>query len=173
MKTILKTALVLTFAFISQFSNAQSTKPKLGYVDISVVIQSLPAYQDAQKKLQGYVNQLQAVMDTMQNEYQQKLAAYQQDEANLEGPVKETRQQEIIDLQNRIQKLQDSSSDQINQKQMELLQPLEDKVMAAINSVAKQKGYTYIFDSTKGSGLLYGPPSDNVTDFVKAELGVQ
>jgi hypothetical protein len=45
--------------------------------------------------------------------------------------------------------------------------------MATIKAVADEKGYTYVFNSSIGSMLLYSPPSDDLSDLVKTKLGVK
>jgi outer membrane protein len=45
--------------------------------------------------------------------------------------------------------------------------------MAAVKDIAKEKGYTYIFDTSPGTSVLYSPDSDDITALLKAKLGIQ
>ena len=54
-----------------------------------------------------------------------------------------------------------------------LLKPLLDRAEAAIKTVAKENGYSYIFDSSKGGAVLYSPESEDVLPLVKAKLGIK
>jgi outer membrane protein len=123
MNASLRAGALLLFSLATLTCYSQDNKKKLGYVDISTVLQGMPAYKDAQKKIQGYIAQMQQQLTAMQKEDSTKTIAYQKDEPTLASPIKEIRQQEIVDLEDRIQKLQESSQDQIGQKQTELLKP--------------------------------------------------
>ena len=55
------------------------------------------------------------------------------------------------------------------EKEQELLQPILDRVNNAIQSVAEEKGYTYIFDLSSGA-ILYADEAADVSAEVKARL---
>ncbi len=59
----------------------------------------------------------------------------------------------------------------LQEKQVTLLQPLLDKAKNAINTVAKENGYAYIFDVGTGA-FLYYEKGDNIMPLVKAKLGL-
>jgi outer membrane protein len=54
---------------------------------------------------------------------------------------------------------------------MELTSPIIEKARKAVEDVATENSYTYVFNSTEGL-LLYATPSDDITDLVKAKLGI-
>ena len=63
---------------------------------------------------------------------------------------------------------------QLAAKREELLEPILAEVRTAIQTVAKDNGYSYIFDGSPGVGvLLYADVSTDVTPLVKARLGLQ
>jgi outer membrane protein len=171
MKLILNVLVVLFLSVIAVPAQAQS--PKLGHVNITKVLEVMPGYQAAEKKLQEFAKQLQETLAKMEQEYSQKVQAYYEQEKDMLPSIKEIKQKEITDLEARIVKLQGSSEEQLGQKQVELLKPLEEQVMTAIKGVAADKGFSYIFDASTGSNLLYYPPADDVTDMVKTKLGIQ
>ena len=57
-----------------------------------------------------------------------------------------TRLKELEDLQARILSFEQTAEQSIQMKQAELFEPILLKIENAINDVAKEKGYTYIFD---------------------------
>jgi outer membrane protein len=166
------TAILASVIFLCANVNAQ-TNPKLGHVNISKVLENHPDYKAAEKKLQDFAGQLQETLGKMEKEYTTKLQEYSQQEKDMLPAIKEVKAKEITDLETRILKLQSSSDQQLTQKQVELLKPLEEKVMTAIKGVAADKGFTYIFDSSTGSNLLHYPPSDDITALVKTKMGIQ
>jgi outer membrane protein len=86
--------------------------------------------------------------------------------------VKEAKIKEIQDLEVRIQQFQQSSQESIQQKRNEVLSPLLEKAQNAINEVAVDNGYTYIFDISLGT-IVYGQESKDIMPLVKAKLGIQ
>ena len=58
----------------------------------------------------------------------------------------------------------------MEEKQLELAKPFQDKIQNAINAVAKEHQYTYIFDTQI---LLYYDGGDDVTPLVKKKLGLK
>ncbi|GIV33537.1 MAG: hypothetical protein KatS3mg031_1072 [Chitinophagales bacterium] len=152
--------------------NASAQNPKLAHVNITNVLEAMPGYKAAEKKLQEFAKQLQETLINMEKEYTTKVQEYYEKEKEMLPAIKEVKAKEITDLETRMQKLQASSEDQMTQKQIELLKPLEEQVMGAIKAVATEKGIQYVFDSSVGSNLLYYPASDDITDLVKSKLGI-
>ena len=60
----------------------------------------------------------------------------------------------------------------LQEKEKELLQPIIDRAKQAIAEVAKENGYTYIFDTSAGT-LLYQQDSDDILALVKKKLGLK
>jgi len=75
-------------------------------------------------------------------------------------------------LQNRVEEFKNQSQELLSKKEQELIQPLIDKAKKAISDVAKERGYTYIFDVSAGS-LLYYQDSDDIMPYVKEKLGIK
>jgi outer membrane protein len=169
MKKIL--SIVIVVIAVSFAANAQG--PKLGHVNYQKVITGLPGYKAAETKLQEFSKQLQDTYVAMQNEYQTKVQDYTEKEKNMLPAIKEVKQKEIIDLEKRMQSLEMNSQQQLMEKQQELLAPLEEKVVTAVKAIAKEKGYSYVFDTAPGSGVLYAPDSDDITTLLKEKLGIK
>lgn len=168
MKMIIR-PLILAFAFMC-FSFSANAQSKFAHVNFSTLLADLPAYTAAEKQLQKFAGELQNYLVNLNTEYENKVKAYYEEEADMLPSIKETRQKEIIDLEGRIQKLQGSSEQQLVEKQNELLAPLEAKIMTAVNELAKEKGYSYIFDSSPGQSVIVAPATDDITSLVKAKL---
>jgi outer membrane protein len=164
---------VLAALFLSVAAIPAQAQTKFGHANITKVLQAMPGYQAAEKKLEEFAMQLQETLSKMEQEYAKLVQEYYDQEANLLPPIKEVKQKEITDLEARIIKLQSSSQEQLEMKQIELIKPLQEQVMGAIKGVAADKGFNYIFDASTGGSVLYAPPSDDVTELVKAKLGIQ
>ncbi len=62
----------------------------------------------------------------------------------------------------------------LQEKQVELFQPIYAKVDKAIKDVGKENGFLYVFDIAKGSLLYFDETkSTNVMALAKAKLGLK
>jgi outer membrane protein len=144
---------------------------KLGYIDSNELLEMMPGKDSIQNAIQEYGKSLETQLQTMYGEYQTKLQDYQANSRTMSDIIRQTKEKELADLESRIQTFQGQADTDLQAKQVELLQPLLDKAKNAINTVAKENGYTYIFDVGTGA-FLYYEKGDNILPLVKAKLGL-
>lgn len=166
MKKILKATLIVALLFTISF-NAEAQK--FGYVDSGAILAEMPEVKNADANLEALQKQLQkkgqGMVEKLQNDY---LAIQQKVEQGLLSPQQQ--QEEAQKLEQRQQEIAKFEQDMVNQletKRNELLQPIYDKVNAAIKAVANENGYQMIFE--KGV-LLYSEPAQDISSLVKAKL---
>lgn len=168
MKQVLKIA-VFFLVLVGSATAVQAQK--FGFVNSTALLSNLPEVKQAEANLEALQKQLQkkgqSMVEQLQNDYvavqgkveRGELSPKQQEE---EGKKLETRQQEIASFEQDMMK-------QIQDKRTELLEPIYDKVNQAIAEVAKEGGYTFIFDQ---GVLLYFEDSQDVSTAVKAKLNM-
>ena len=78
---------------------------------------------------------------------------------------------EITGLEQRIQTFQQNAQQSLQAKEQELLEPILAKARKAIEDVATEGDYTYIFDKSIGS-ILYAKENENVLSLVKEEAWI-
>jgi outer membrane protein len=115
---------------------------------------------------------LQDEMKKMSDELERKYADYQKNEPKMADAIKDLKQKELRDMQARIQEFQESAQENVRKKETELLKPIIEKAKTTIGTVAKESNYTYVFDSSPGTPLLYKPEGDNIMGAVKKKLGI-
>jgi outer membrane protein len=86
--------------------------------------------------------------------------------------IKDLREKELRDMQSRIQEFQENAQENARNKEQELLKPIIEKAKTTISTVAKEGGYSYVFDSSPGTPLLHKPDGDNIMGAVKKKLGI-
>ncbi len=172
MNKIVKVVCLFVALFaMNGFASAQTVK--IAHVNTNTVMESMPEKAKAEKDLETYYNGLQDQLKSMANEYQNKMQDYQSNVETMSNLVKQSKEKEITDLENRIQQFQASAQDDFAAKREELLKPLLDKIQKAIDAVGKEKGYTYILDSATGAAVYIGTDATDVTPAVKAKLGIK
>lgn len=170
MKHFFKVA-VIFLSFLS-FGSLTAQNLKLGHINSQELLAGMNSTKEADKKLQDFGRQLEGELKTMSNEYQLKIDDYKNKEASMADVIKQSKVKEIQDLEGRIQMFQQTAQENIQKKKEELYSPILKQVEDAIKAVAKENGYTYVFDTSTGS-VLYHPETDNLTALVKKKLDVQ
>jgi len=166
-KTILS-VLVFCVAFVSMHAQ------KLGYVNSQEVIALMPDVKEANSNLETYSTQLKKRAEQMYKSLETKAATLQQRRDGGEISPKQL-EVELAALQAEEQKLvefQGKSQNDIQVKQTELLEPILKKVQDAIDAIAKEEAFTYVFDSSQGM-ILYADDASDITARVKTRLGIQ
>ncbi|MDB2362461.1 OmpH family outer membrane protein [Flavobacteriales bacterium] len=165
MKKVLLTLLVCVGIILS--AQAQ----KFGYLNSNELLAMMPESIEMQEELQTYAKGLESQLSAMQAEYEKKVVEYQQNETSYTDVIKEDKIREIESIQQRVVEFQKNAQQSLSEKEAELFTPIRDKAMMAIDNVAKEGNYTFIFDSGSGS-FLYAAESENVLSLVKSKLGL-
>jgi len=168
MKRIIGIAALVIFVA----SAAQSQNLKFGHIDSDELIQALPEFDSANAQLETFRQELINTLELMSVELNNKSDAYNRESKNLTDLVRQTKEQELVDLNRRIQDFQTNAQEQLQNKQIELFQPIYTKVEKAIRDVGKENGFIYIFNV---GTLLYFDESKSVDvlPMAKAKLGLQ
>tara|TARA_B100000963_G_scaffold80504_1_gene68492 strand:- start:794 stop:1291 length:498 start_codon:yes stop_codon:yes gene_type:complete len=165
MKKILLNLLFLTTILSTQAQN------KFGYLNSNELLAMMPESQSMQEELQSYAKGLETQLTAMQAEYEKKVVEYQQNESTYTDIVKEDKIREIENIQQRVVEFQKNAQQSLAEKEAELFTPIREKAMKAIDDVAEEGNFTYIFDSGSG-GFLYAAESENIINLVKSKLGL-
>ena len=164
--------LFLGIAFFVMSGMAQA-QVKIAHVNTAEVLDAMPEKAKAEKDLEKYYGELQNQLQTMAQEYQTKMQDYEANQATMSNLVKQSKEKEIIDIQNRIQQFQANAEGDFENKRADLLKPILDKIQNAINTVGKEKGYTYVLDLATGAAVYVGTDAVDCTNDVKTKLGVK
>lgn len=165
-------AITIIVVFMGQNIMAQNLK--FGHINSDQLIQALPEFDSATVKLEKFRKDLVNALELMSVELNNKSDTYNKESKNLTDIVKQTKEQELVDMNRRIQEFQTNAQTQLQDKQTELFQPIYVKVDKAIKDVGKENGFTYLFDVAKGSLLYFDETkSTNVLPLAKAKLGIK
>ena len=145
---------------------------RMGYINSAELLTSMPEKTKADSDIAKFAREFQNQIESMMKEYQAKGQDFQAKEKTMSEAIKEVKMKEIQDLQNRIEAIQQSAREKVDQKKQDLYQPILEKADKAIKTVAKEKDFDYIFDAN-GTALLFGKDEYNITSLVKAKLGIK
>ncbi len=167
-KTLKLVALIVLIAA----GTIQAQTLKFGHINSTVLLGMMPETKLADSTLQKFGASLESQLKTMTNEYQSKVGDFRAGEATMAEPIKEMKAKEINDLEQRIQDFQDSAQQSLQKKKEEIYTPIIKKAEDAIKGIAKEKGYSYILDTSVGV-VLFAQESDDILPQVKTKLGLK
>jgi outer membrane protein len=162
--TMLATVMLFSFSSV----NAQ----KIAHINYDSLLAHMPEMDSIRKVAGDFVKQLESQLTAMQNELQTKYADYQAHEKDYTDLIKNVKQKELQDLQQRIQDFQQSAQQEIQKKNETLTKPVNEKARKAIKEVAMKLGYKMVLD-TGLENVLYCEPSDDILPQVKAYLKIK
>jgi outer membrane protein len=152
------------------FSGSVQAQNKTGYIRVDEMVSLMPDL----KKIDTMLNSFQK--DSLSSTYNYLLSEYQRNDSIVKDTIRQplvVRQQaskQLAGFLEDLQNWQSTAQSLVEAKQNALLQPVYEKVMKAINEVAKEKGYVYIFSR---EALLVAPPGDDILPLVAEKLKVK
>ncbi len=165
-----KLTAIIAFILITGIAFGQ----KFAYINTQEILSNLPEVQQANSNIETFRNQLislgQQKLEALQKKYKDLEAKQSRGELSPVQLDQEAKKLKVEEEQ--LTKFDQESQQKIMKKSEELLKPIRDKVQKAIDDVAKENGYEFIFDASMGF-ILYADDSTNISDKVKAKLGIK
>jgi len=153
-------------------NNAIAQNLKFGHINGQELIMLMPERDSAEAKLQAYGADLTEQIEQLYVEYNNKAQNYQQRRTTLTDAIREQREKELSDLEQRIREFEATAQQDYQRMQGEMMQPIMEKADAAIKKVAKDNKFTYIFDISAGGVVYFSETSVDILPLVKQELGI-
>lgn len=160
----------LLIAVICCLFSFSANAQKYGHVNSGDVLKAMPGVDSLQIKMADFQKELESMYENMLTEFQTKKDKFDKEAGTMSSSVRKIREQELVEMQNRIQEFQYSVQEDMEEKQVELAKPFQDKIQNAINEVAKEHQFSYIFDTQI---LLYSDGGEDITPLVKKKLGLK
>jgi outer membrane protein len=136
MKKIVAIVLVETSCMFAG-SPAQA-QPKLGYISLNELITEMPEYKKADTSLMDFQSALNQNYADMGQEFREKDSLLSsKDTAKYTKAQIEIKRKQLLELYQRLQGYQQNASQQYQQKQQELMGPIQKKAQETVQQVAK------------------------------------
>lgn len=167
----MKKFLFVIAALVSSVAMADAQNLKFGYVNYNEIIMLMPETDSARTNLSVAQKDADEIYQGMVEEYNIKLEQYQQKVGSWTPAVRESKERELAEMQQRINDYTSSIQMELNQMQQNLMAPIVQKAVEAVGRISKAQGLALVFDTTT---LLYFDPAQgtDITKELKAELGI-
>lgn len=172
MRNLLKSVLLIALTLSTMPLLAQ---PKMAIINTQELISVMPETAQMQANLTALQSDLQNTSETMQVEWNTKLADYQANSSTMTESVRNLREKDLQDLRTRISEFEQNAMQELQQKQQQLLEPIIAKAREAIDAEAKAQSIAVVFDNSAGVGAVIYSDSEQVVDIlsaVKTRLGI-
>jgi outer membrane protein len=166
----------IIFIAIVLLSLGAYSQVKIGYANLEFILKSLPEAKQMNREIEDYQKVLEEQILAKQNYYQSLLEDfYDKQEKEYAESLLASMRDQIISLEQEIQADAANADAKLSAMSVQKLEPITQKIIAAINVVYEEENYTYIFNSADGTGnsiVLKGPEGNNLTYVILKILGV-
>jgi outer membrane protein len=166
-------AAFLSLVLVAPQSFAAQEAGKVSVVDSGKILQQLPETKQAEATLQATAAPWQKELDRLNQDYQKSIAAYRQQAASMAKPARDAKEKELGTKAQAIEKYQLEKFGRgglVEKKQQELLIPIRQKVLAAIESIAQKEGFSLVLEKNIA---IYVTPENDLTFKVMNQLNIK
>lgn len=167
-KQLLLTGLLTILMF---FGFAQ----KYAYINSEYLLSKIPEYKEAQAELDRVAVQWQKEIEAKFATIDSMYKRYQVESITLPEQIKKSREEAIIAQEKAAKELQKKRFGQngdLFKKREELVKPIQDRVINAVNDYAKERGYAFVFDTAGDLTIIYADPKWDINEQVLQKMGI-
>jgi outer membrane protein len=149
---------------------------RYGIVDTKYILEKIPDYKEAQKKLDQFSLQWQKEIDDKQAVLDKMYRDFEAEQVMLSDELKKKREDELFIREKELRDLQRKRfgfEGDLFKKRQELVKPIQDKVYNAIQKIAVNRSYDFILDKSEGITVIFADPKLDRSEDVLRELGVK
>lgn len=167
----MKKTIMIAAAIVLACTAATAQNLKFAHVNFNELIQLMSEMDSARVQIDAASKETQDTYQSMIMEFQTKYEQFNQKQATWTPAVRDSKQKELTDIQNRIQEFEQASQQDLTQLQNTLMAPIYQKAQEKVTELAKAQGVIYVFDV---SSLLYvdEAQSINLTPAAREALGI-
>jgi len=149
---------------------------KYAIIDTRFILDKMPEYKDAEKKLQLVSEQWQKDIDQQQADLNKMYKDYDAEQFMLSDELKKKREDELFNKEKDLRDLQKKrfgyEGDLFKERQ-KLVKPIQDKVYNAVQKIAVARGYDFILDKSEGITVIFADPKLDKSQDVLDALGIK
>ena len=169
----MKTKILLMLAAIAWLSFTSSASAqkgiRIGYIDMEYILENVPEYNQASAELESKVQKWKVEIEAELKEVDEMRKDLNNERVLLTKELIEEREEDILYKEKEILEYQQKrfgpNGDLFLQKKR-LVQPVQDQVFVAVQEIAKNKRYDFIFDKTADLVMLYSADRYDISDQV-------
>lgn len=157
-------------------TTAAASAQRYCVIDTKYILESIPDYKDAQKKLDAIAEQWQKEVDAKFQDIDKMYKAYQAEQVMLTEELKQKREDEIVGKEKEAKDLQRKRfgyEGDLFKKREELIKPIQDKIYNAVQKLAASRMYDFVLDKSGGITVIFSDPKLDKSEDILVSLGVK
>jgi outer membrane protein len=163
------------FIILVGLANVASAQ-RYAYVDTQYILESVPEYTKAQEELNKLSEQWVKEVEDKFNQVTVKRNEFEAEKILLPEEIKRQRLKEINTLDTQAKDLQKKrfgvGGDLFSQRE-QLIKPIQDQIFNAIQGIASERNFAFVFDKANQSNLLYADSKYDISDQVLRKMGIK
>ncbi len=167
MKT--RVLLVLITALMFGVTTQAQRGLRLGYIDMEYILENVEEYQEANNQLNTKVLKWKGEIEQQKNTIEQMKKDLSVEKVLLTKELIVEREEEIQILEKEMLEYQQDrfgpQGDLVVQRNL-LVKPIQDQVFNAVQEIAKNKRYDFVFDKSADVVMLYSAKKYDISDLV-------
>ena len=172
----MKPSVLLAFALALVFlPGAAAAQQKIGYVDSEYILGKTPEYATIQQQVDRMAQEWQQEVEREQREVDEMFQEYQARELLYTSEERQRKREEILQVEGEVERLRMryfGPEGELFQQQEKLMRPVQERILTAIEEVATNEGYDYVFDKKGDYLFMFTREQFNLSDKVLKELGI-
>jgi outer membrane protein len=154
---------------------AAQAQQRIGYVDSDYILSKVPEFATIQQNIDRLTQEWEKELETNQSTVDELFREYQARELLYTNEERKRKREEIMQAEQDMERLRMryfGPDGELYTQQDNLMRPLQERVLEAIEKVAAEEGFDYIFDKSGDFLFLFAREQHNVSDRVLEELGI-
>ncbi|MDE6079875.1 MAG: OmpH family outer membrane protein [Duncaniella sp.] len=144
---------------------------KFAVIDTQAIMSEMPEVKTAQEQLMASQQKYEAEFTKLQEEFGKKFEEYNSLDENTPATIRERRTTEMQELEAKINQFRQTAAEDLQRQQQQLLAPIQENVMKAVQAVGQEGAYTFIFENMVP--VYVGTDVTDITPTVKTRLGIK
>lgn len=152
-----------------------TAQQKIGYIDSEYILNQTPEYATVQQKVDRLEEQWRQEIEEKQSEVEELTQEFQARELLYTDEERKNKRQAIEDARNEVEQLRKryfGPDGELYARQKELMRPIQERILAAVEQVATAQGYDYVFDKSGEYLFMFAREQYDLSDDVLRELGI-
>ena len=146
---------------------------RIAYVDVNRIMESIDEYTEAQRELDQLAGRWREEIAREYDQIKSMYNRYQAEQVLLSDESRRQKEDEILENEKSVRELQKARfgpEGALFKRRQELVRPVQDRVFAAIEEYADDRGYDFIFDQSGAAGMIFANPEYDKTEDIIRKL---
>ena len=154
---------------------AAQAQQQIGHIDSEYILNQMPEYATVQQKLDQLEQQWRSEIQAKKERVEELRQEFQARELLYTDEERARKQEAIAQAQQEVEQLREryfGPDGELYSRQKQLMRPIQERVLAAVDEVSTTRGFDYVFDKSGDFVFMFARDEYDLSDPVLRELGI-